>query len=160
MDTAPRVKLNVGGKMFEVYRSLIERYPDILLAKAVGIQSDEQEDDISNVKTTASKPDEVIFFDRDGDRFGSILDYMRDGKVTIPFWTKEALMEDLCYFGFHQIDTNLIQTNLSVVEMRKGMKFFQLQSKKDLDEYEEKQLAYYCMLEYINDGTIYKKIQS
>ncbi|CAB9519416.1 PotAssium voltage-gated channel [Seminavis robusta] len=62
-------ELNVGGSKYEVSRSLIEQYPDTMLARLVSEtwQRDEQE----------------IFIDRSGLRFQYVLDYMRDKKVHV-----------------------------------------------------------------------------
>ena len=54
--------------------------------------------------TTAELNREPIFIDRDGDRFRYVLDFMRDGKVILPYnsvvVTKESLLVEFQYFGF------------------------------------------------------------
>mmetsp|Transcript_1179 Transcript_1179/g.2393 ORF Transcript_1179/g.2393 Transcript_1179/m.2393 type:complete len:94 (-) Transcript_1179:697-978(-) len=62
------VTFNVGGKHYEVSISLLEGYPDTVLAEKAFME------------TTSP-----IFLDRDPDRFAYCLDYMRDnGRVNLP----------------------------------------------------------------------------
>jgi hypothetical protein len=61
------IRLNVGGTRYEVSRSLMEMYPDTMLARLTS-------DDWSNAD------DQEVFIDRNGPRFQYVLDYMRDQK--------------------------------------------------------------------------------
>mmetsp|Transcript_33310 Transcript_33310/g.80575 ORF Transcript_33310/g.80575 Transcript_33310/m.80575 type:complete len:208 (+) Transcript_33310:1205-1828(+) len=83
--SSPTVKFNVGGKIYEVSKSLLQRFPDTILAK--------------KASTEESSP---IFLDRDPDRFAYCLDFMRDnGEVHLPETvTKAALLGELKFFGF------------------------------------------------------------
>ena len=65
------VKFNVGGTIYEVSRSLLERYPDTMLAKSASKRW--QEDSMSK-----------ICIERDGDLFRHVLSYLRDGRVVLP----------------------------------------------------------------------------
>ena len=48
----------------------------------------------------------AIFLDRDGDRFQLCLDYMRDGKVHLPFHiSRDALVHELDYYGIAKLGT-------------------------------------------------------
>ena len=62
------------------------------------------EEKCDGASRTAELNREPIFIDRDGDRFRYVLDYMRDGKVILPYnsvvVTKESLLVELQYFGF------------------------------------------------------------
>ncbi|CAJ1962127.1 unnamed protein product [Cylindrotheca closterium] len=57
------VKFNVGGKLYEISKSLLERFPDTVLTERV---------------EKASSLSTPIFVDRDPDRFAFCPDYMRD----------------------------------------------------------------------------------
>lgn len=92
------IKFNVGGKLYEVSKSLLKRFPDTLLGQKA---SDESET--------------PIFIDRDPDRFAYCLDYMRDGgKLHLPeVITKSSILQELRYFGFGDIDESLINDETS-----------------------------------------------
>ena len=95
------VKFNVGGKRYEVARSLISMYPKSLLAKAAFSPWNQDND-------------EEIFIERDGDRFRFVLDYLRDGTVYIPATVaKEAVLLDLNYYGLEYNDEAIIGTETS-----------------------------------------------
>ena len=66
------VKLNVGGKHYEVSYSLINEHPESMLGRLVS--------------DTWQKVDaeSTIFIDRDGDIFGHILNYIRYGSIELP----------------------------------------------------------------------------
>ena len=84
------MKFNVGGKSFEVSRSLLKTIdPNTLLGEKVEEQW--QED-----------PEEDIFFERDGSIFKFVLGYLRDGKVDLPMTaTKEMLVTELEFYGIN-----------------------------------------------------------
>jgi hypothetical protein len=85
------IKFNIGGTRYEVSQSLLQSYPDTMLAK----NAEEQ---------WHKDPNEEIFIDRNGFRFQFVLDYLRDGKVSLPpTITKASLISDLQYFGVDNI---------------------------------------------------------
>ena len=104
-DMTETVKFNVGGTIYEVSRSLLERYPDTMLAKSASERC--QEDSRSE-----------IFIERDGDLFRHVLSYLRDGRVVLPLTaSREGLMLELQYYGLdgvekENIDDSLILMNL------------------------------------------------
>ncbi|CAJ1962113.1 unnamed protein product [Cylindrotheca closterium] len=85
------VKFDVGGRLYEVSKSLLEQFPSTILAEKVQKGS------------SSSIP---IFIDRDPDRFAFCLDYMRDiGVVHLPENVpKPAILKDLQFLGFADID--------------------------------------------------------
>ena len=87
------VKFNVGGKIYEIARSMLEKFPNTMLAE----------------KASSSSPF-PIFVDRDPDRFAFCLDYMRDnGKVYLPETvSKMSVLEELKFFGFKDVDETKI----------------------------------------------------
>ncbi|GFH50201.1 K_tetra-domain-containing protein [Chaetoceros tenuissimus] len=92
------VKLNIGGTPYEVSRSLINSFPDSMLGSVVSDKWKENSE-------------ELIFIERDGQRFRYVLDYMRDGKVNLPRGEcVESLCTELDYFGI-EYDLKLISSN-------------------------------------------------
>mmetsp|Transcript_1481 Transcript_1481/g.2290 ORF Transcript_1481/g.2290 Transcript_1481/m.2290 type:complete len:266 (-) Transcript_1481:272-1069(-) len=87
--TAVVINFNVGGKRYEVSRSLFESQSDTMLAK------------IASSKQCQEDPEsETIFIDRDGTIFGYVLNYLRDGKVKLPITErKDTLGRDLEYYN-------------------------------------------------------------
>eukprot|EP00588_Corethron_pennatum_P017250 CAMPEP_0194307088 /NCGR_PEP_ID=MMETSP0171-20130528/3973_1 /TAXON_ID=218684 /ORGANISM="Corethron pennatum, Strain L29A3" /LENGTH=407 /DNA_ID=CAMNT_0039058977 /DNA_START=65 /DNA_END=1288 /DNA_ORIENTATION=+ len=82
------VVFNVGGKEYKVAKSLLQQYPDCMLARMISEEWQQQ------------RADEKLFIERDGERFGHVLDYLRDGCVTLPSSvSKDALLQDLEYYG-------------------------------------------------------------
>ena len=82
------VKLDVGGTCYETTLSTINNSPNSMLAKAV---SDRWKKEDNN---------DPISFDRNGQRFKYVLDYLRDGKVNLPVGeTKATFKTELGYFG-------------------------------------------------------------
>ena len=68
INSFENVKFNVGGSIYEVSRSLLDQFPNTMIARAASTMWN---------KKTRSK-DKPIFIDRNGDRFAYVLDYMRD----------------------------------------------------------------------------------
>jgi len=91
--TAMVVRFNVGGKRYEVSRSLLEMHPDTMLARSASVQ-------------WQTDPEVEIFIERNGDRFQYVLDYLRDdGRVFVPVTlAREALLADLHYYGITGVD--------------------------------------------------------
>ena len=89
MPSTETVSLNVGGVKHEVSRSLIDLYPETMLARLI---SD---------RWHKSKPNEAIFIDRDGELFRYVLAYMRDKKAYLPLSvSKGSVTQEFAYFGF------------------------------------------------------------
>jgi hypothetical protein len=66
------IHFNVGGTLYDVARETLLKFENTMLATLV---SD---------KWRISRKEEIIFIDRDGERFKYILDWYRDGKINIP----------------------------------------------------------------------------
>eukprot|EP00980_Cylindrotheca_fusiformis_P015334 scaffold4282_cov112-Cylindrotheca_fusiformis.AAC.17 len=89
------VTFNIGGHLYEVSRSLLRQYPDTILAKKA-----------EEIPYGMSLP---IMFDRDGERFRYCLEFMRDGRVSLPVSaSRQAVLEDLKFYGFVLEDENLV----------------------------------------------------
>lgn len=97
------VKIIVGGTRYEVAMSLLEAHPDTMVARIV--REDWQQRDNS---------EEEIFIERDGARFKYFLDYLRDGKVSLPLTvSKSAILEDLVYYGVDSCEVHFDETDIT-----------------------------------------------
>ena len=91
------VKFNVGGQVYEVSQSVLDMHPASMLAKST---------------SKLWKKESNIFIERDSARFHFVLDYMRDGKVTISVTeSKETVMAELEYFGIEASEENINDTS-------------------------------------------------
>ena len=94
----PTVTFNVGGTKYEISQTLLLIHPYSLLSE----EADKQR--------RKDKPEDPIFIDRDGGRFKYVLDWMRDNQVVIPVTvSKKALLNELRYFGFDNVDESTIR---------------------------------------------------
>lgn len=95
------VKFNVGGKTFEVSRSLLDSFPDTMISKAAST-------------TWQKENDGPIFIERNSDRFHCVLDYIRDGCINLPLnTTKDSMLIELSYLGFDKVDPDKITAQYS-----------------------------------------------
>jgi hypothetical protein len=130
------IKFNVGGTMYEVSQSLLQHFPNTMLARAASETWSKK----TNVKN------DPIFIDRNGERFAYVLDYMRDNKIVLPLSvTKEAMMDDLSYYGFDNIESIPISVNIPAKDLMKNSNSIldtynnKIQaSEKDLKEWTDK----------------------
>jgi len=138
------VHFNVGGTLYEVSRSLLDQHPDTMLSRMVsdfwfpkdegsnedhnehdanGSKSDETNNDVGKDSEADESANEAtkaeataLFIERDGSRFRYCLDYMRDnGCVSLPpDVPKDALLRDLDYYGFENVDQDKISVQGSL----------------------------------------------
>ena len=102
------VQFNVGGKLFEVSRDLIDHHPETMLAKLIS-------------ETWEKKPDKPIFIDRDGDKFAHVLDYLRYGSIELPPSVPRSMFDrELDYYGIGAPESSVAQ--LSSGEMSQYLK--------------------------------------
>ena len=101
------VTFNVGGTKYQVSRSLLDQHPDIMLTRMVSDTWHAEGDEANN----------EFFIERDGARFAYVLDYMRDGRVSLPggntVCTKSSLLNELTYFGFKNVDKSSVEVEFS-----------------------------------------------
>ena len=109
------VTFNVGGTKYQVSRSLMDQHPDTMLSRMVSDTWQTEED--------GADDEEGCFIERNGARFAYVLDYMRDGCVSIPggnsACTKSAMLNELQYFGFGDVDAEAIQVEFSHIDAPK-----------------------------------------
>ena len=103
------VKLNVGGRHYEVSHALIKQYPDTMLARLVSKEWNED-------------PNKRIFIDRDGGIFAHVLNYMRYGSIELPSSLPLAMFErELDYYGV-SIEESCIHEQQSSIQAMKQIK--------------------------------------
>lgn len=147
------VQFDVGGTVYRVSRSLIERYPKTLMARKIS-------------RTWQLNPKASIFIDRNGDRFQYVLDYMRDGEVHLPLSVpKESFILDLEYFGFVDIDPQSIHDGYGSVEAVKQIARCEALYQQELEKchrtvrmFQKKitylNVAHACFLSYTRSGIL------
>ena len=115
------VSFNVGGRIFVVYRLLLDAFPSTILARS------------ASEEWFGNNADKPIFIDRDSDRFQYCLDYMRDGRVGLPpTESKAALLAELTYYGFENVDPTAICTTLAAIDVARGLDACQERSNKEM----------------------------
>lgn len=71
--------------------------------------SELMEYDQNEAKVRTSKI-EPVFIDRNGDRFDYVLDYMRNGSVTLPITiSKDSFLSDLDYYNIGSPQENVLR---------------------------------------------------
>jgi hypothetical protein len=145
MSTPATVRFNVGGTHYEVSRSLIESFPDTMLARICS-ETWQKDDEDGN---------EPIFIDRNGERFQYLLDYMRDAKANLPITvSKEAFLLDLKYFGFDIDDSKAINTNYAHDDVVKQLPTIVSRFIRKKKESRYMGLAHECFSRYFKDGSL------
>jgi hypothetical protein len=140
-------KFNVGGHRYEVARTLLEQHPATMLTRSAS-------------ETWQQDPETEIFMERNGIRFQYVLDYLRDGKVSLPVTeSKEALINDLNYFGIEANGDMINDSDSKLYTMPSGMSAI----RKELSELEleiarleldraSKNLAVKCVKEFYSSA--------
>lgn len=86
MPRTETVTFNVGGHRYEISQSLLNQYPQSILATSAS-------------KTWMEDDESEVFFERDGSTFRYILNYLRDGRITLPLSEpKDNFIRELEYF--------------------------------------------------------------
>jgi hypothetical protein len=92
LQLTDEVKLNVGGKYFEVSRSLVYQHSESMIGRLVS-------------DTWLRKDsDKTIFIDRDGDMFGHVLNYMRYGSIELPASLPKSMFQR--ELDFYQLESS------------------------------------------------------
>jgi len=116
------VSFNVGGRIFEVRRSLLESFPTTILARSA-----------SEEWRKGSNQQKPIFLDRDSDCSWYCLDYMRDGKVQLPHTeSRAALLEDMKYYNFEDVNHSVTAIDFPVADALKCLALFDKSMKSDI----------------------------
>ena len=95
------LKFNINGHTYTVSRYILSKHPNTMLARTASDKWHEE-------------PHSEIYIDRDGERFKYCLDYLQYGHVLLPLEvSKDALVEDLKYYGVENINEDSIKYNTS-----------------------------------------------
>lgn len=140
------VRLDVGGTKFKVSRSLIEQYPNTMLARLVS-------------DTWQQHRDHEVFIDRDGETFRLVLTYMRDHKVYVPMkLAKKTILTELEYFGFEDVDESAIQSGCTRIQAASSLALYNKIHHDRVEELKYTQhyeiLAYECFKAYYTTGSL------
>jgi len=139
-DTDHTVLFDIGGRVFKVRRALLDSFPSTILARAASEQ------------WQGDETDKAIFMDRDSERFRYCLDYMRDGKVELPLReSKYALLKDLEYYGFENVDSKSIEITCNAIEAADYLLNFE---RMTAEENEHAQFAHTFFCEYRKTGNL------
>lgn len=86
--TSSIIQFNVGGKRYDVAENTLMKFEDTMLAKMV------------STNWNKGSNQEPLFIDRNGERFQYILDWYRDGKITVPMTVAtDSVKSDASFFG-------------------------------------------------------------
>mmetsp|Transcript_36927 Transcript_36927/g.62818 ORF Transcript_36927/g.62818 Transcript_36927/m.62818 type:complete len:202 (-) Transcript_36927:65-670(-) len=116
---ADTVRFNVGGRHFEVSRSLVDEHSNTVLGKLVS-------------DTWNGDPAKAVFIDRSGDIFAHILEYLRYGSIELPITVPRSMFDrELDYYGITSVKTRISGQNflpniigsfeLQVIEAKKKL---------------------------------------
>ena len=87
------ITFNVGGQSYQVSKSLLNSFPNSMLARMVSTDWMETDND------DTTENGKMIFIERDGTKFGLVLDYLRDSIVELPLTvSKGAFLAELSYY--------------------------------------------------------------
>lgn len=110
---ARRVKINVGGTVYAVAASTILKYPQTMLGAMLSLRWEQQ-------------LDEELFIDRDPVRFRYILDFYRDGKISIPVtMSKMEIIREAEYFALPVSEIEIKFEASDIVGLREAVTTFE-----------------------------------
>mmetsp|Transcript_22656 Transcript_22656/g.43001 ORF Transcript_22656/g.43001 Transcript_22656/m.43001 type:complete len:221 (-) Transcript_22656:60-722(-) len=110
-----RVTINVGGTARVVAVGTIMNYPETMLGAMLSTRWEQ-----SGVES------KDIFIDRDPIRFRYILDFYRDGKITIPLtMSKAEMLREADYFALPVTVTDIEFDKSDIVSLRKAVTTFE-----------------------------------
>ena len=159
-SSSSTVQFNVGGKIYEVSRSLLEHHPNTMLAR---MASDTWRPGSGSSGGSEQNDGSALFIERDGDEFKYVLKFMRDGGTDAlpPTVSKGTLLQELTYYGFEDVDPTQITVE-ALIPMLKTLfdhveaiaaEFDSLSKDCDLKR-KVYNLAKHCLDEYKKDGSL------
>lgn len=139
-NPSSELNFNVGGKRYEISRSLFESHSECMLAKIVS-------------KQWQQDPESEIFIERDGTIFRYVLNCLRDGEVQIPISeTKAALVTELEYYNVaydvDKIDDSREQMVKLIPTYENFVQRLQDQAATAHDVYRTNSIAMYCVEQF------------
>ena len=161
--TSASVHFNVGGTPYQVSRSLLEQHADTMLARMA-----------SETWQGEDPPEEAMFVERDGGRFGYVLDFMRDGQVSLPAKgkiTEESLLKELTYFGFLNVDPSVITTEFHYLDIPRYMALITQEYNEELANKIKQRdalnlnitcttVAHACCIRYMTTGNLHVRFDT
>jgi hypothetical protein len=146
-NDAGAVKFDVGGHLYTVSRSLIQKFPSTMLSRMAS-------------ETWQKDRDATLFIDENGERFQYCLDYMRHNEVWLPLDVpKQVILRDLDFYGFSNVDPATIRGGSSNLAAAKHLAKCKIDHDKiisarkaDMSTIEQtiacEEVAYECFLRY------------
>ena len=136
------VKFNVGGRLFEVSRELIDKYPDTVLGTLVA-------------DTWKEDPEETVFIDRNGDTFAHVLDFMRYGSIDLPVTIAKSMFDrELGFYGINFQEGAINEESLTQVSNT----FHLFKSKHDMFLLALEAYYQYCTKKIATSPSVYVDI--
>lgn len=144
------VRFNVGGRRYDVSRSLLNMNKGTMI--------------YAFMKAACQRdPNSEVYIERNGERFQYCLDYLRSGKVDIPFHvSKEALISDFQFCGIKYMSENIFcdykcMSLSEIISVRsEGSVLFDSRmnpvNESNFNAYQS--LAHACMLRYKKNGAL------
>ena len=97
-STSSTITFNIGGTVYKVSKSLLEKFPGSLLERCAS--------------KTWNEGDDEVFIEGDGTRFRQVLDYMRHSEVTLPRGESTAsFLKELEYYGIEYDKDKIMNSN-------------------------------------------------
>ena len=130
------VRFNVGGTKYDVARSLLDQYPDSMLARIASDRWKQGSTDPAN---------DEIFLERDGNRFQYVLDYMRDAKVELPLSIPRGqFITDMEYYGLEYSDDGITLCVANPKDLFHSLALFRDYFKNKKEEIEKRYRSVAC----------------
>ena len=108
----PRVKLNVGGIVYETFESVLSRDPDSMLAALCREDSPLK----AEQKEQGDGGKSMVFIDRSGKLFRHVVNFLRDGVLPVDKMTMKQLYREAKYFELGSLRTE-IEKRLGIVSV-------------------------------------------
>ncbi|KAJ1451127.1 BTB/POZ protein [Pelagophyceae sp. CCMP2097] len=111
---SPRLRLNVGGQVFEISRQFLDDDPDSLLAAL-------SSDDCPLFKDGSSDGERVAYVDRDWWLFRYILIFLRDGVLPQSRALTLQLYREAAFWRLRTLQTAIEETHLQLTRTKIGV---------------------------------------
>lgn len=99
------IEINVGGKLFACSTATLLRYPDTRLATLLDPKADDTSEALKD-------PEDHIFIDRDPDIFMFVLEFLRNGRLSVASYSDDLLERidaDAKFFGIQPLQQAIFE---------------------------------------------------